>query len=840
MFFITLLMDKRLFLDKYISQLNEEQKKGVITLNGPVLLLAVPGSGKTTVLVNRLGYMILCEGINPRSILTLTYTVAATNDMRRRFISFFGEEAASDLEFRTINGVCYKIIQQYGKLTGKKPFDVLSDEKEVARILSKIMSEVMEEYPTESDVKGAKTLITYCKNMMLSDDEIKKEGEKARLDLLTIYKAYNKYLKDNGLMDYDDQMVYAYKLLSLSEDLLKYYRNEFKYICVDEAQDTSKIQHKIIRMLAGNDGNLFMVGDEDQSIYGFRAAYPEALLDFEKDYSNATVLVMNKNYRSNSKIVDMADLFIQNNKLRHEKHMVATRGPESDVNFIELKKRFNQYGYLAKVAENCMTETAVLYRDNECAIPLIDILERKRIRYRIRGGDFAFFTHRVVTDVMTIMKFALNPKDTELFMQIYFKCKTYLRKNQAENVCALSKKMNIPVLEAVSYVNNLNPHVKAKCKGLRTNLKKILDESPGQALFRITHAMGYGDYMEDKNLDFDKIFLLTMLAYNENSIQAFLGRVIYLRDMLKESEPDYSCKFILSTIHSSKGLEYDRVYLMDVFDDILPSNTSGGFNFSEKDEQKQYEEERRLFYVGMTRAKDDLNIFTSEDNASTFVDALRRPKRRLVKNAENTVKPKAVIKDRRANVSLDQNISSDYKLKINERVVSDIFGAGSVVIIDEPSNGEYNFTVLFDSGNDKTFRFPLAFRAGMHLENGQNIEIKVKSNPSPISHTKPVIKKKQAVKNIYIDKKKNTYTYWEQNYSNYVVVKKEGSFWTARGESAEILNDILGYKLGGNPDRPMTGSPSLDPIVSALKKTGYDYIVVEDAQIIDSSDGNNL
>ena len=168
-------MDKRLFLDKYISQLNEEQKKGVITLNGPVLLLAVPGSGKTTVLVNRLGYMILCEGINPRSILTLTYTVAATNDMRRRFISFFGEEAASDLEFRTINGVCYKIIQQYGKLTGKKPFDVLSDEKEVARILSKIMSEVMEEYPTESDVKGAKTLITYCKNMMLSDDEIKKE-----------------------------------------------------------------------------------------------------------------------------------------------------------------------------------------------------------------------------------------------------------------------------------------------------------------------------------------------------------------------------------------------------------------------------------------------------------------------------------------------------------------------------------------------------------------------------------------------------------------------------------------------------------------------------------------
>ena len=652
-------MDKSLFLNKYTSHLNEEQKKAVVTVNGPILLLAVPGSGKTTVLVNRLGYMILCEGIDPKSILTLTYTVAATNDMKRRFISIFGEEAASDLEFRTINGVSYKIIQKYGKMKGKTPFDVLSDEKEVARVLTKIMSEVMSEYPTESDVKSAKTLITYCKNMMLSDDEIKKEGEKATIDLLTIYKAYNKYLKENSLMDYDDQMVYAYKLLTLSEDLLRYYRNEFKYICVDEAQDTSKIQHKIIELLAGTNGNLFMVGDEDQSIYGFRAAYPEALLDFEKVHSNAKVLVMNKNYRSNAKIVDMADLFIQNNKLRHEKHMVATRGPGSDVNFIELNKRYNQYSYLAKVAENCRIETAVLYRDNECAIPLIDMLERENIGYRIRGGDFAFFTHRVVTDVLNIMRFALNPKDTELFMQIYFKCKTYLRKPQAESICALSKEKNISVFEAISHAEDLNPHVKTKCKALRTNLRNMLDETPAQALYRIEKSMGYGDYMDSKNLDYDKLFLLRMLAFREETIQSFLNRIEYLRDKLKESEPDHSCNFILSTIHSSKGLEYDRVYLMDVFDDILPSNPSGHFGFSEKDEQRQYEEERRLFYVGMTRAKDDLTIFTSEDNVSTFVDDLKNPKKRIIKKKEKIVKPvkpKAVIKER--GLKAAQQISS--------------------------------------------------------------------------------------------------------------------------------------------------------------------------------------
>ena len=200
-------------------------------------------------------------------------------------------------------------------------------------------------------------------------------------------------------MDYDDQMLYAYKMLRMDSRLLEHFQNLYPYICVDEAQDTSKIQHAIIALLAAKSENLFMVGDEDQSIYGFRAAYPEALLDFEKDHPGARVLLMEENFRSNAKIVSAADKFIQKNTLRHEKHMKAAREAGTDIRKISLKSRKAQYVYLMKIAQECSTETAVLYRDNECAIPLIDLLERKHIPYRMRNAELSFFTHRTVLDI---------------------------------------------------------------------------------------------------------------------------------------------------------------------------------------------------------------------------------------------------------------------------------------------------------------------------------------------------------------------------------------------------------------------------------------------------------
>ncbi len=609
------------FIELYASQLNEQQMEAVRTVEGPVLLLAVPGSGKTTVLVNRLGYMIYCKGIAPENILTLTYTVAATRDMANRFEKIFGPDLSDRIEFRTINGICSKVIAYYGNMIGKKSFELLTDEKDIIGLLSNIYLNVERDYPTESDIKNIRTLITYCKNMYLTVDEIEKLGKSEGINLKRIYEVYNKELKARSLMDYDDQMLYAYRILKGSPVVLNYYRNLYRYICVDEAQDTSKIQHMIISLLSGKSGNLFMVGDEDQSIYGFRAAYPEALLNFEKNHMGAKVLVMDKNYRSNARIVEAADIFIQYNKDRHRKHICATKDAKSDINFVKIDRE-QQYIYLARMAENVNTKTAVLYRDNESVLPLVDMLERKSIPYSIKNVDMSFFTNRVVMDIINMLQFAFVPMDAELFMKIYFKFQLYLSKKDAMEMCELAERNHSDILDAIELLN-LHGHVLGNCKSLRTHYRNMVDETPYKAINRIENFMGYGDYLNDNNIDTNKIFILKMLAKKEKDIPAFLNRLTELRRILMEKKNDSSSKFILSTIHSSKGLEYDSVILMDVINGVFPNKVVRNAAKATPQENRDYEEERRIFYVGMTRAKEKLTIFKYDKRTSTFINELK-------------------------------------------------------------------------------------------------------------------------------------------------------------------------------------------------------------------------
>lgn len=725
-------MDSNVFFSRYGNQLNKQQLEAVESVEGPILLLAVPGSGKTTVLVTRTGYMILCKKIPAENILVLTYTIAATKDMGQRFASIFGDDLAREVEFRTINGICAKIIQLYGRKIGKEPFNLLTDEKEINIIVSGILEKLLPEYPTESDVRVVKTWITYCKNMMLAEDEIQEIGEREEIPLLEVFNQYNMYLKSNRLMDYDDQMVYAYGLLRGDLELLEQYQKQFRYICVDEAQDTSKIQHKIIALLAGVNGNLFMVGDEDQSIYGFRAAYPEALLDFEKTHSKAKVLVMNHNYRSNAKIVDLADRFIQRNIYRHKKTMQAVRSEGSDIRYIELKSRNNQYNYLLKVAQDCRQETAVLYRLNESCLPLLDLLDRNRIPFRIKGLEMTFFTHRVVQDVINIMRFAGDPYNTELFMKVYYKFQTYLRKNQAENMCLISKSKNIPVLEAARYAN-VSGMVIGKCNSARTHLSNMLRETPDKAIYRIVKYMGYGEYMERNGMDQNKIFILTNLAYREKTLDSFEKRMGYLYTMLKNMQTNYNAKFILSTIHSSKGLEYDEVYLMDVCDGVFPQNESLITEPKSKREEKEGEEERRLFYVGMTRARDRLNIFTFTSEESVFVTELKNPtgvrnitvsanasrKENLQssglgkkKSATQSSKPYAYCSFPIKNTSSGKD--SVREPKCGDRITQTVYGPDQIIDVGLNQYGSVkDFTVVFDSGKEIEFFFPIAFSRGM-------------------------------------------------------------------------------------------------------------------------------
>ena len=607
------------FERNYISPLNEQQREAVYATKGAVLLLAVPGSGKTTVLVTRLGYMAYCCGIDPGNILTMTYTVAATNDMKRRFASLFGPEYANRLEFRTINGVSSNIIRYYGRYYNRQTFSLLDDNHELNQIVRQIYQDINEEYPEIGLVKDIRTAIAFVKNMMLTDREVGGMDFNVK-NFPEIYRRYQEELKRRGRMDYDDQMRYAKRILETCPPVLEYFQERYRYFCVDETQDTSKIQHAIIRLLARRYGNLFMVGDEDQSVYGFRAAWPDAMASFERDYPNARVLFMERNYRSTMEIVGAANAFVSGNRFRRKKAIVPTRGSGSPVQIVSASNRRAQYLYLLHIARECTSETAVLYRNNDSAIPLIDLLERNNVPYNVRKFEDTFFSNRVVCDMMNIIRFAANQTDEDIFMSVYYKFGAPISKKAAQEACRRSRISGKPIPQELLNSPDTNGRVRDTFMNLMQTLPLISSCDAAEALRLVWITLRYGQYVKKARLDANKYDILTILAEGERDANGLLRRLDELQTLIQNRQNNANAQFILSTIHSAKGLEYDCVYLLDVFDGILPSIAVNGIETSEK--RALYEEERRLFYVAMTRAKNALYLFTC-DRKSAFVRETR-------------------------------------------------------------------------------------------------------------------------------------------------------------------------------------------------------------------------
>lgn len=656
------------FKEKYRLALTEAQSEACREPSGYTLLLAVPGSGKTTVLISRLGYMIYALGIDPRSILTMTYTVAATHDMRERFCSVFGEELRDVLEFRTINGVCAKIIASYERMKGGRAFSLVTDEKELAAAVSAIYRECTGEFATEGDIKNVRTMITYAKNMMLTAEDIAELDEEG-LPFSQIFEKYNAMLKAQRLMDYDDQMVYALTILKKYPAILARVCERYRYVCVDEAQDTSKIQHAIISLIASGSGNLFMVGDEDQSIYGFRAAYPEALLHFAEEHQGARVLKIEENFRSSPSIVKAADGFIAKNTLRHKKTMLPHRADAGEVREIALKGKTEQYSYLLKVARACREHTAVLYRNNESALPMIDILERFSVPYRVKAMDTAFFTSRTVQDITNIVRFANNNCDTEAFMQIYYKINTHLSKAVAQAACDYCNREGMNVLDAVWEVGKVGMGTLKSCKAMKSHLMSLVTERADKAIFRIVNYMGYGEYMDRMGTSRSKAEILEAIGAGEATAQSLLYRLEDLHDIVREHRAPVGCCFTLSTIHSAKGLEYDTVYLADVHDGIFPETTVAKPKTAAKDVLAAYEEERRLFYVGATRAKNRLFLFTYAGKSSQFACEL------LGKQSEIGAERISPVGKRRTEKEIAEFTKN---LTVGEEIAHRAFGKGTL------------------------------------------------------------------------------------------------------------------------------------------------------------------
>ena len=623
------------FKKKYNINLNRQQERALLAVEGSNLLLAVPGSGKTTVLVERLGHIVINKNIPPEKILAITYNRAATKEMKIRFSTQFGEQYGKRIDFRTINSLALKVYSDYCCKTSKLQRTLIQDDKK-RRLLGEVFKHHSGEYAAENDILELSSAITYIKNMMLTDEQIH-ETESEYPYLKAMYESYQKLLKDNNEMDYDDQMVFALWILQKDNETLSALRAQYKYICVDEAQDTSKIQHKIIKLLAqGN--NLFMVGDEDQSIYGFRAAYPKALLNFRYDYLNPYILRMERNYRSTTQIVDMAQSFISQNKGRYEKKMTAERGDGEMVSLEQVKSREMQYLRLLEIAKTADRETAFLYRDNESSVVLIDLFLRNGVPFKLKKPEMNFFGDRVVKDIVAYLSLALDENDTKSFSQICNKGIIYLKNQQKDYAIKNCKYKRISVYEAVEgQMQYLREHQRERADYFRSVMLRVGKAKTSEAI-SILMDNGYKDYLRKNNLDSGKIEILSILAKQESDIQKFLNRLIKLERLIQKGfyPNTYNDAVVLSTIHSSKGLEYDSVYMLDVYDGRFPSSKSNIFSRS-KDNADAEQEERRLFYVGITRAKNRLSLFGIKGRKSTFIDQLF-PEQKMTREKEKSDK----------------------------------------------------------------------------------------------------------------------------------------------------------------------------------------------------------
>lgn len=607
------------FKEKYSIQANKQQERALQAIEGSVLLLAVPGSGKTTVLVNRLGYMVLEKGITPTNILAITFTNNAAEEMKKRCIKKFGE-TVSNISFKTINAFCYKIYRENCKKYGIV-CKTLVEKYEVNKKIRELYKLYNDDVCDETSLNNVKMIISYSKNMMLNGDEIEKQFDKEVANIRNIFDDYNSYLEENSLMDFNDQMVFAYDILQSEPECLDFYRKKYKYICVDEAQDTSKIQHKIINLLAcGN--NLFMVGDEDQSIYGFRAAYPKALLNFRYDYKNPFICKMETNYRSTKQVVDIAQQFISANVGRYTKNMIADRGDGKEIQIINVYNREEQFDYLINMAKSKQGNTAILFRDNESAVVLIDKCLREKIPYAFHKPEANYFEHRVVKDIKAYLKLSIDQYDYRSFEQIVNKGILYLKSKQKQYATSNIKNKHISVFEAVDQQMKYSlSEYRLRGEKFRNFISNLSTLNPCDAIGYIYNS-GYESYMSKNHLSKEVLNTLKILAKEEQDIVAFLRRLeelekIYLSGTAKEEKDG----LVLSTIHASKGLEYDTVYLADVFDGYFPSSRRNLFDRS-KDNANGEQEERRLFYVGITRARNNLCLFNIKNKKQSYISEL--------------------------------------------------------------------------------------------------------------------------------------------------------------------------------------------------------------------------
>ena len=602
-----------------LEGLNDRQKEAVLTVEGPCLVIAGAGSGKTKVLTHKIAYLMHNVGVKPWNILAITFTNKAANEMKERVEKLVGE-VAKDMWIGTFHAICVRILRRYIDRIGFTSSFVIFDTSDQRTLVKQCIKQLKLDDKIFTD-RSVLSEISNAKNEMLepADYALRANGEFRKETIAEVYKMYQKKLKDNNAVDFDDIINYTIKILSENPDVLEYYSNKFEYVLVDEYQDTNKAQFTLVSMLAARFGNITAVGDNNQGIYSFRGADITNILNFERDFPGTKIIKLEQNYRCTQNILDAANAVIKNNESKYEKNLwtennkgdlpYVFRGDTEydEANFIvEQIRRLKREEYLD------YNDFTILYRMNSQSRSIEDILRREDIPYKIVGG-LKFYERKEIKDIIAYLRLIENTADNLSLQRIINEPKRGIGKTSLDNIEAVANQNGISMYEVIKradafglnrvYVNSrdfINQIEELRAKKDTLIISELIKET--LKITGYSKALELEDTTETEtrleNLD---EFLTVAIEFEEeladNTLADFLEGITLSSDIDNTDETEDSVT--LMTLHSAKGLEFPVVFLVGMEEGIFPGYKSIG-------EQKELEEERRLCYVGITRAKQHL------------------------------------------------------------------------------------------------------------------------------------------------------------------------------------------------------------------------------------------
>lgn len=616
-------------MEKYLSELNKDQRKAVEYNSGPSIIIAGPGSGKTKVLTNKLAYLIK-SGVNPFNILALTFTNKSAKEMKNRVKLILDSSSSYNTWMGTFHSVFYKILRiECDKINYEKNFTIY-DSSDSKNLIKKIIKDLalnkdlykpnFISYKISSLKNNLITWQNYSTNI-----ELKLEDESAgRHNFIEIYKRYQKKCFQNQAMDFDDLLLNTYLLLKKFPDILFKYQNKFKYILVDEYQDTNYAQYKIINKLAEINENICVVGDDSQSIYAFRGANIKNILNFKNDYPDHKMFKLEQNYRSTKKILDTANTLIKNNQNRIEKKIWTNNQEGNEIIINQSNSDFEEGDFVTKKLidlNDNFNNSAILYRMHHQSRSIEESLRRKNIPYQIYGG-ISFYERKEIKDVLAYFKLTINSCDEESLFRIINFPSRLIGKNTVQKIALYANQNNITIWEALKMLKkslngestiNINDKKKKSLIDFyeMMNFFKIQAETKPAievANYILEHSNLMFEYKKDitpegkirlRNIEelINGIKEFSTLSQENFLLSDFISEISLMTNQDKEQDYEKE-KVTLMTIHASKGLEFKNVFIVGLEEGLLPADKSQN--------NTDIEEERRLFYVAITRAINNL------------------------------------------------------------------------------------------------------------------------------------------------------------------------------------------------------------------------------------------